>query len=80
MADERWFTVQQIADLLQVHPETVREWLRDGRLQGRKLGNRGGWRVRESVLNAFLTEDDEGKAARLISAGALPGGALTGAR
>jgi excisionase family DNA binding protein len=64
MADERWFTVEQIADLLQVHPETVRSWLRAGRLKGRAFGGKTGWRVRESVLNAFLEREDRpGKAA-----------------
>jgi excisionase family DNA binding protein len=64
MADERWFTVEQIADLLQVHPETVRSWLRAGRLKGRAFGGKTGWRIRESELNAFLEREDRpGKAA-----------------
>jgi excisionase family DNA binding protein len=58
MVDERWFTVEQIADLLQVHPETVRSWLRSGRLKGRAFGGKTGWRVRESELNAFLERED----------------------
>ena len=60
MADERWFTVAQIAQRLQVHPETVRRWLREGRLRGRNFGGKGGYRVRERDLEAFLAEEPNG--------------------
>lgn len=62
MADERWYTTQDVADLLKVTNQTVRLWLREGRLRGLNLGGRGGWRVKESDLNAFL-EGGEGKIA-----------------
>ncbi len=61
MADERWFTVAEIAALLKTQEKTVRQWLRDGKLKGRAFSGRMGWRVRESDLNAFLN-DDEGNA------------------
>lgn len=57
MADERWFTVAEIAALLKTQEKTVRQWLRDGKLKGRSFGGRMGWRVKESDLNAFLNED-----------------------
>ena len=64
MSDERWLTVNQIAERLQVHQETVRRWLRDGRLQGRNFGGKSGYRVREKDLEAFLAADPtEGKVA-----------------
>lgn len=62
MVDERWFTVAEIAALMKVHDETVRRWLKSGRLRGQNYGGKMGWRVKESDLNAFL-EDPEGKAA-----------------
>jgi len=62
MVDERWFTVADVSDLLKVHEQTVRQWLREGRLRGRSFGGRTGWRVRESDLAAFL-EGDESKIA-----------------
>lgn len=62
MVDERWYTVGDIAALLRVHEQTVRSWLKSGRLRGRNLGGKSGWRVRESDLSAFL-DGDEGKAA-----------------
>ena len=47
-------SVQQVADRLSVHPETVKRWLRAGDLVGYALGDRAGWRVREDDLDAFL--------------------------
>jgi excisionase family DNA binding protein len=56
-------TVPEVAARLKVSEETVRRWLRDKRLRGRRLGStRAGWRVAESELRRFLTEDPEGKA------------------
>jgi len=54
MSDERWLTVAQVADVVQVHPETVREWLRTGKLRGTLLSRRAGWRVREGDVQRFL--------------------------
>ena len=54
MADERWFTVEQIAERLQVTEQTVRRWLRSGALAGRNFSGRTGYRVRETDLAAFL--------------------------
>ena len=58
MADERWMTVPEVADVLRVHPETIREWLRSGRLEGVRIGRRSGWRISETQLNAFLGRDE----------------------
>lgn len=45
------FTVKQVAETLQVHPETVRRWLRDGKIKGVIMGgDKGGYRIRESEL------------------------------
>lgn len=57
MVDERWFTVEEIAELLKVHHDTVRRWLRAGALKGRAFGGKTGWRVRESHLVAFLERE-----------------------
>jgi excisionase family DNA binding protein len=64
MVDQaQWLTVAQIAERLQVHPETVRRWLRDGQLVGRNFGGKSGYRVRERALEAFLDQDPaQGKA------------------
>ena len=60
--DDKWFTVEQIAERLQVTEETVRRWLRSGELVGQSFGGRTDYRIREAEVNAFL-ERGEGKAA-----------------
>ena len=66
MAEERWLTVEEIVDLLKVHEQTVRRWLRDGQLRGVLLGRKAGYRIRERDFEAFLeardTWSEEGKA------------------
>jgi excisionase family DNA binding protein len=62
MESDRWLTVAEICERLRVHEETVRRWLRTGRLPGKAFGGRAGYRVRESDLVAFLSDFDEGKA------------------
>jgi excisionase family DNA binding protein len=57
MTDKRWQTVAQVAKQLQVHQETVRRWLRDGRLEGRNFGGKTGYRIRQEDLEKFLNED-----------------------
>jgi excisionase family DNA binding protein len=52
--DERWFTVEQVAERLQVTEQTVRRWLRAGALVGRNFGGRTGYRIREPELDRFL--------------------------
>ena len=54
MIDDKWFTVEQIAERLQVTEETVRRWLRSGELVGRNFSGRTGYRIREADVNAFL--------------------------
>lgn len=45
---ETLHTVEQAAKILQLHPDTVRIWLRDGRLRGRKMGRV--WRIAAEEL------------------------------
>jgi excisionase family DNA binding protein len=55
---ERWLTVAEIAERLQVSEVTVRRWLREGALAGRQLGGRAGWRVAEAELERFMRSRD----------------------
>jgi excisionase family DNA binding protein len=62
MDDDRLLTVQEVAERLRVNAETVRRWLRQGRLHGMMPGgDRAGYRIRESELRRFMA-GDEGKA------------------
>ena len=55
MEGERMYTVSQVADRLQVHPQTVLEWLRSGALGGLRLGGtKAGWRIPVMEVDRFL--------------------------
>lgn len=43
--DERFLTVAEVADRLDVTRETVRRWLRSGQLQGFRVSKKAGWRI-----------------------------------
>lgn len=52
--------------MLQVNPETVRRWIRDKKLGAQKISNKGGNKILESELRAFL-KTSPGYAASLSS-------------
>jgi excisionase family DNA binding protein len=60
---EQLYTPGQVAELFQVTPYTIREWLKDGTLRGIKPGGR--WRIPESAIEELATtkfgESDAGK-------------------
>lgn len=65
-AEPRYYTVAQVARQLQLNPETVRVWLRNGQLRGTRIGcNRAGWRIQAADLEGYLhprpqADDEEG--------------------
>ena len=57
---ERFITVQEIAERLRIHPQTVRLWLRQGRLKGRLIGGtKSGYRIPESEVLRVLSGGEE---------------------
>ena len=46
------YTVDEVADILRLSAETVRDYIHDGHIRGMKVGNR--WRVSEEALTAFI--------------------------
>jgi excisionase family DNA binding protein len=56
---DRFLTVQEAADLLRVHQQTVRVWLRAGKLRGRLIGGRkSGYRIPASEIERLLSPDE----------------------
>jgi excisionase family DNA binding protein len=49
-----WLTLQDIADELKLHIETVREWVRTKRLAAYRVGR--DYRVKRADLDKFLEE------------------------
>jgi excisionase family DNA binding protein len=54
--EREWLTVAQVAERLQLHEETIRRWIRDGRLPVLDLGKKAGFRIRPADLEAFIAE------------------------
>lgn len=57
MAEDRLLTVPEVAEQMRASDETVRRWLRTGRLHGfQPGGTRLGWRIAESEVQRFRRE------------------------
>lgn len=59
--EDELLTVQDVAARLKVNPETVRRWLRTGRMKGTLLGDRAGWRILSSEVPRFLASTDNAR-------------------
>lgn len=51
------YTVDEAADLLRLHPQTVRNYLKAGRLRGRKVGIK--WTITSTAIREYLHETPE---------------------
>lgn len=49
-----FYNVKDVAQILSVDEETIRRWIRSGKLKAEKLGGRIGYRVNKEELNQFL--------------------------
>jgi excisionase family DNA binding protein len=49
-------TPDEAAALLKVNPNTIRTWLRQGKLKGVKLAG-GVWRISDEAIKAFIGEE-----------------------
>lgn len=49
-----FYTPKELSEILSVHEKTVRRYLRDGTIEGRKLG--GNWKVSKEVLMTYMDE------------------------
>ncbi len=55
MDDEQMLTVAEAAARLRINPETIRVWLRSGKLRGHMPGgDRIGWRIPESEVRRVM--------------------------
>ena len=46
------YNVEEVAEFLAVHKETVKKFIREGRIKGVKLGTR--WRITEDEIQRIL--------------------------
>lgn len=54
---QRLLTAEEVADVLRVHPTTVRRWAERGEIEAKRLPN--GWRFPASVLDMDPPEPAE---------------------
>lgn len=52
MTNEKFYTIEQVAEMLQVVYLTVYRWIQDGKLKSVKAGKQ--YRIRQSDLDKFL--------------------------
>ena len=53
---EKYYSTEDVAEILGFKEKTVREWLRTGKLKGKKVGRL--WRVKESDLEEFINNTE----------------------
>ncbi len=54
MDEEKFYTIEQIGEMLNVHRTTVYDWMRSGELAYVQVGGRR--RITSSALSAFIKE------------------------
>jgi excisionase family DNA binding protein len=50
------WTITEAARFLNIHPNTLRRWNKDGRIQAYQVSTRGDLRFKREDLNRFLNE------------------------
>jgi excisionase family DNA binding protein len=50
--DGKYYTVEQIAEMLQIHPKTIQRYIREGKLRANKIGK--AWRINGHDLSLFM--------------------------
>ena len=55
MKNNSFMTVEQVAELLQVHWQTVLNYIKSGKLEAVRLGK--GYRISDSALNKFIQKN-----------------------
>jgi excisionase family DNA binding protein len=56
---DKYFTVDQIAGMIDMHPKTIQRYIRQGRLKAQKIGK--GWRVTGHDLSTFVEGTGENR-------------------
>lgn len=70
--EETFYTVEQVASLLKMHPKTIQRYIREGKLRAVKFGK--GWRVSGHDMSVFTESAafEEARAAAALANGGAP--------
>lgn len=55
--EEKFYTIDQVANILEMHHKTIRKFIKDGKLKANKVGKQ--WRVSQEDLNNFMDVKSE---------------------
>ena len=58
IGDIKAYDVQEIAKMFDMTPQSIRKFIREGRIKGRKVGTR--WYVTEEAIREYLLGYDNG--------------------
>jgi len=61
IGDIKFYDVQEIAKIFDMTPQSIRKFLKEGRIKARKVGTR--WYVTEEAMREYLLGIDNEKAA-----------------
>lgn len=53
---QTYYTVEQVAELLTLHPKTIQRYIREGRLPAKKIGK--SWRITAHDLSVFAEQTE----------------------
>jgi len=53
---DKMLTVKDAAEIIHVHPNTLRRWHEKGRIRAYRIGTRGDRRFMQSDIASFVTE------------------------
>ena len=51
------FTPKELGKILDLHPATIRKYIKDGKLTGFKIGGR--WRIYKKYLSIFISNGNK---------------------
>ncbi|MDU5109676.1 MAG: helix-turn-helix domain-containing protein [Clostridium sp.] len=54
--EDKFYNIEQVAEILDVHHKTVRKFIKEGNLRANKLGKQ--WRISKSDLDLFTNNKD----------------------
>jgi excisionase family DNA binding protein len=57
MSEDRFLTLQEVADLLKIKERTIYQWAQQGKIPGFKLGN--AWRFDRDDIEVWIEEQKQ---------------------
>jgi len=55
---DKWLTLNEVAEMLNVHPDTIRRWRKLGVIKAYRTGPRGKQRFSRHEITTFLSNDE----------------------